>query len=399
MNLRTSVCLFCTVLITASAVADNKKPKPKQEAKDYYEQASKETDPVKKIQLACQASQLEPKDKKYSEECSKAQAALSQQDNANLQSAKDAYQARQFDKAEASARAVTSSNEKLHSQAQELIGQIQNTKYLALVQSAWVKGDFETVKAYSVKITDPNGQAAAKKIVDYMDLYNTYVTRARVAENDNPEEALRQYTGAFGINPHGPVDAQAKITEMKAKMVAKAQAYKPPPPPSGGTPPPVVKQPGDNNTGSLLKTAKEAEKSGNLQDALVAYQGVIAVDPANFAAKTAIARLQPQVQAAADRVSIKKAIGDFYQNKLDTAQQELNAYLKSATPPLSPGVAYFYLGASILEQSLLNTPQAQWQGTPADAQAAFKEARKANFTPMAKYVSPALMKAWESSAQ
>jgi tetratricopeptide (TPR) repeat protein len=403
MNLRRSALLLClSVSVTSAAAplfAADKKPKPKQEAKDYYEQATKQTDPAIKADLACQAMKLEPKEKKYSEECNKDQAALSQMDAANLQAAKDALQAKQYDKAEASARSVRASDEKLHSQAMEIINQVENAKHLSLVDSSWVKGDFDGVKANAPKVTDPGAQATVKKIVDLMETYNGYMSKGRSAEGENnPEEAKRQYLAASQVNPRGPGDPQGRISALNAAIEAKRQAAlqqqqqqnivpeKPQPPPPG-------------QTAGLVKSAKEAEKAGRVQEALSDYQAVLAAEPKNFAALAGVKRLEPIIQAATDRAAVKKAISDFYQFKLDDAQRELDAYLKATPAPLSPGVANFYLGATLLEQAMLNTPQARWQGAPVEAQTAFKEARKDNFTPSAKYVSPALMKAWDATAQ
>jgi hypothetical protein len=394
--LKSSAVFLCLVLSATSVLADNKKPKPKQEAKDYYEQATKQNDPVEKAHLACQAAQLEPKEKRYSEECARDQAALSSADAGNLQAAKEAFQARQYDKAEASARAVTSSNEKAHSQAAELIGQIQNAKNLAMVQSSWVKGDFDAVKAYYFKITDPSAQATAKKTLDLVELYNNDIAKARVATVDSPQQAIEQYQMAYQTNPHGPVDVQSKIAELKIAVQNKRKQPEPTVVAHQETPPPPVPAtPG--NVAALLSSAKDAEKAGNLQEALSDFQAVLAAQANNGAAKAGVARIQPQLQAAADHKAIHDALRAFYDFKFDDAQSQLEAYLK--TSPLNPGVANFYLGATLLEQSMIKTPQAQWQGAPADAQAAFKEAHKANYTPNAKYVSPAILKVWDSSGQ
>jgi hypothetical protein len=74
-------------------------------------------------------------------------------------------------------------------------------------------------------------------------------------------------------------------------------------------------------------------------------------------------------------------------------------YLESPLTAQNPGVADFYLGATLIERSMLHTPQAQWQGPSPDALSAFKEARKANYNPVREYVSPALLKIWDSTGQ
>ena len=74
-------------------------------------------------------------------------------------------------------------------------------------------------------------------------------------------------------------------------------------------------------------------------------------------------------------------------------------YLESPQTAQNPGVADFYLGATLIEQSMLATPREQWQGPSQDALSAFKEARKANYNPVRAYVSPALLKIWDSTGQ
>jgi len=60
-------------------------------------------------------------------------------------------------------------------------------------------------------------------------------------------------------------------------------------------------------------------------------------------------------------------------------------------------VADFYLGATSIERSILQTPRAKWQGPSADALQAFKEAKKANYNPVRSLVSPLLLKIWDST--
>jgi hypothetical protein len=47
---------------------------------------------------------------------------------------------------------------------------------------------------------------------------------------------------------------------------------------------------------------------------------------------------------------------------------------------------------------MLQTPRAQWAGPSKDALLAFEQARKANYNPVRAYVSPTLLKIWDSTA-
>jgi hypothetical protein len=78
-------------------------------------------------------------------------------------------------------------------------------------------------------------------------------------------------------------------------------------------------------------------------------------------------------------------------------------YLRMPQTP-NAGAAYFYLGAALLEQSILMTPQSQLttgqakqlseQSLPNDVAENFRKARAANYKPLTQYVSPVLLKAW-----
>jgi len=48
---------------------------------------------------------------------------------------------------------------------------------------------------------------------------------------------------------------------------------------------------------------------------------------------------------------------------------------------------------------MLQNPRANWKGPSQDALSAFQEARKANYNPVRAYVSPTLLKIWDSTSQ
>ena len=74
------------------------------------------------------------------------------------------------------------------------------------------------------------------------------------------------------------------------------------------------------------------------------------------------------------------------------------SYLESpADCQATRGCGHFYLGATLVERSILQTPQAKWQGPSKDALLAFQQARKANYSPVRAYVSPTLLKIWDSA--
>jgi tetratricopeptide (TPR) repeat protein len=125
------------------------------------------------------------------------------------------------------------------------------------------------------------------------------------------------------------------------------------------------------------------------------------LQPENKEAQSASARLESAIKndPTAANNELKSAIRSFYQGQLEDARTALMDYLESPQTAQNPGAADFYLGATLIERSLLHTPQAQWKGPSQDAIIAFKDARKANYNPVRSYVSPLLLKIWDSTAQ
>jgi len=150
----------------------------------------------------------------------------------------------------------------------------------------------------------------------------------------------------------------------------------------------------------LLSDAREAEKQGNQQDALTDYAAVLKLQPGNPEAQSSTDRIQKAIQSdpAAAKSELKTAINYFYNSQFDDARRALMSYLEVPQTASDPGVADFYLGATLIERSMLQTPRARWQGPSKDALLAFEQARKANYNPVRAYVSPTLLKIWDSTA-
>jgi hypothetical protein len=125
------------------------------------------------------------------------------------------------------------------------------------------------------------------------------------------------------------------------------------------------------------------------------------IQPSNKDAQSNLDRLQLAIKndPAAAKNELTSAIRYFYRSQFNDAEREFRDYLNSAQTAQNAGAANFYLGAALLEESILTTPTSSWQGPSADVLSAFKEARKANYNPVRTYVSPSLLKLWDSTAQ
>ena len=215
-------------------------------------------------------------------------------------------------------------------------------------------------------------------------------------EGSNPQEAIKQLTLAKNLNPNGPNDPAGKIAELQKAMQAKGA-------PAAPTAKPAAESSADasKKVAKLLDDARNSEKQGKLQEALDDYASVLKLQPGNQDAQSNTARIEQLIKndPAAAKNELMAAIRYFYHSQFDDAQRALMNYLEAPQTAKNPGVADFYLGATLIERSMLQTPRAQWQGPSLDALTAFHEARRANYSPVRAYLSPALLKIWDSTAQ
>jgi hypothetical protein len=389
--------LFCLLLSGALALTLNAEDKSKQEAKALTEKAKGEgNDRAQQVEDFCAAAAMDPKDKKLAETCNSYSSGLIQDDTAWLASAIAAYKTHDLDRAEAQAKLVTSYDAKLSGQSKFLLNRIKNEKLLVQVQAAWAKGDFQAVNALGQAITDSDIKAAANQYINNVTVYRGYIDQAQKMEGSNPQEAIKQLTLAKNLNPNGPNDPSGKIAELQKAAQTKSA-------PVIAAPKPAVESSTDiaKKVNNALEDARNHEKQGQLQDALNSYALVLKLQPGNQDAQSNTARINDLIKndPAAARNELVAAIRYFYHSQFDDAQRALMNYLEAPQTAKNPGVADFYLGATLLERSMLQTPRAQWQGPSQDALSAFQEARKANYHPARGYLSPALLKIWDSTAQ
>jgi hypothetical protein len=397
MNLRLSICVLCILLSCISIEAQEPAGNPKQQAKELAEKAKGEgSDRARQVQDFCAAAQLQPKEKKYVDACNSYREGLINDDTAWLASAIALYKGHDLDKAESTAKLVTSYDQKLSGQARFLLDLIKNERLLGQVKAAWAKGDFNTVLSSAQAITSADSKASATVFVNNVAQYNGYIEQAEKLGQSNPKEAIAQLTLAQNLNPNGPGNPAARIAELQKAMQTKSA-----PPPPAFTPKPAVDSAAEiaKKVAKLMSDARDAEKQGKLPDALNDYALVLKLQPGNKDAQNNSDRIGQAIRSdpAAAKSELTAAIRYFYQSQFDQAQTALRDYLKSAETAQSPGAAYFYLGAALLEESMLETPRSQWQGPSVEAQSAFKQARKANYNPARNYVSPALLKVWDST--
>ena len=399
MILRPTIFIFCLILSAVPAPALHAENNPKKQAKDLAEKAKSEgSDRAKQVQDYCAAAQLDPKEKKYADTCYSYRNGLIEDDTAALVIALSAYKNHDLDKAESEARLVTDYDAKLSGQARFLLDRIKNEKLLNQIQAAWTKGDFQAVNTLAQGITNSEIKAAANTYVNNVNLYKGYIDQAQKAEPRNPQEAIRQLTLAKELNPSGPNNPAGMIADLQRAM----QANNIPPPPVS-TSKPAVNSNADiaKKVNKLLDDARNAEKQSNQQDALSDYAMVLKLQPGNQDAQSSTERIEQAIRndPAAAKNELTSAIRYFYHSQFDDARRAFMNYLESPQTARNPGVADFYLGATLIERSMMQTPRTLWKGPSPDALSAFQEARKANYNPVREYISPALLKIWDTTGQ
>jgi tetratricopeptide (TPR) repeat protein len=250
----------------------------------------------------------------------------------------------------------------------------------------------------SQSITNADAKAAAAIYVSNVNAYKGYMSQAQSQAQSNPEEAIRLLNMAKTLNSNGPGNPAGMIAELQKAM----QARNTPPPPTQAPKTPVNSAADTaKKVGKLLSDAREAEKQGKQQDALTGYAAALKLQPGNAEAQASTDRIQLAIKndPAAARSELKSAIHYFYASQFDDARRALLSYLESPQTARDPGAADFYLGATLIERSILQTPRTQWKGPSPEALSAFQEARKANYQPLRDYVSPAILKIWDSTNQ
>ena len=404
MKMRSPFCVLCCLVLAGALAAPLHADDKAKQAKELAAKAAAENnDRVRQVKDFCQAAVLDPKEKKYADNCASYREGLLQDDRAMLAAAISAYRSHDLARAEAQAKLVSNYDPKLSGQVKQLLDLIHNqggqpqAQVLPQVQAAWNKGDFDAVISLSQSISAPDAKAAVAQYVNNVNTYRGYIDQAQKLEASNPQEAIQQLTLAKNLNPNGPGNPAGRIAELQQAMQAKTA----PPPPT------PTKQPANSGAdltkkvNKLLSDARQAEKDGKQQDALTAYADVLKLQPGSPEAQSSTDRIQQAIKSdpAAAKSELRAAIRYFYNSQFDDARRALMSYLESPQTATDPGVADFYLGAALVERSILQTPRAQWQGPSKDALLAFQQARKANYSPVRAYVSPTLLKIWDSTAQ
>jgi hypothetical protein len=433
MNLRWIACALC--ILSSAALLRAQTAQDKQNAKQLFERASSETGAKQATDL-CSAKKLDPNNKEYSKDCEAAEDALRRSDNKQMQLVESDFTSSDWASTISDARYVSSYFPEIRGHADELVARAKGKQDAAnhpaqppqqtpaqvdpsqglfdRVQADWKSNNFDDALIAAKGITSQTWISAAQPTVTNITNYQKLMADAKAKEQSSDYEGARaQYISAANLKPDGPGEPTAQAQRLLQTIEAKKQ---PPPPPAPAQPPPptqvatanptpkptAIPKPQDDSAkvATLLAEAQRAETDGKLPFALARFQAILAIQLGNPDAMAGVARVQQKISSDPQqlKLTLVEAIRDFYDSKLPDAKAALGFYLN--TPQArSAGAAFFYLGATLVAQSRLDPSQTKQAGTsvPPEALADFQKARAAGYKPLPQYVSPVLMKAWNSA--
>jgi tetratricopeptide (TPR) repeat protein len=96
----------------------------------------------------------------------------------------------------------------------------------------------------------------------------------------------------------------------------------------------------------------------------------------------------------ASKSALADALTEYYAGQFDKSEADIQAYLQQSP---KDSVAQFYLGVCRLTRYYITPEKNRSQDLLVEAQAAFRIAKQAGFTPIQKYVSPKILQVYAST--
>ena len=270
-------------------------------------------------------------------------------------------------------------------------------------REAYFRGDFDLAESQAKYVQSPALQNAANQLLANISVYRDVMKQAdALVHNGDLKGAEQKYQFAVTIQQNGPGHPAERLKEVQAAE-ARAATEKPQPTVQSQTaaqgkvtqPPPKV-----NNAAKIknsLDTARREETQGDLKAALLAYNAALVLDARQAEAVAGKKRVLSEMQEdpSAMKNSLTEGVADFYASHFSHADEAIGAYLNSGGKHYA-GAAHFYLGASLLMQALLTSPNNQQQADTLREQALdqFAFAKQLRYKPIESAVSPKVFTQW-----
>ena len=267
-------------------------------------------------------------------------------------------------------------------------------------QQMFAQNDFAQASAAAEHVTAPVFKSKAQAMISQIHAYVAALQDGVAAENRHDlVAAIQSYAAAVRIKSDGPGDPAGRIVRVQAQAASAAeQAMQAK---AMQTQHVLHLAQVKAKSAQLAKKGLTQEQEGDLKGALASFEAAQATLPGGPGVSEAIRRLQERLKApqtaSASEPDAAPAIRDFYAGQYGKAEGELNS-LKSTPNAKRLGAIYFYLGAARLERALLEAGQAPAEAArQPEVQAAFRQAHSLGYVPLGKFVSPAIMSAWQST--
>ncbi|HEX3435973.1 MAG TPA: hypothetical protein VHT24_04330 [Pseudacidobacterium sp.] len=405
--MKARVLLFSGIFLLASVTlhAD-------QQADDLYQQykaASAKNQVELAAKLLCQAAEIDQA--KYGKECANTQQFVSsrlQRFEGYFVTGKSEYETKDYVGAVRDLSRIDfgphrEEAQKLIAQAYDQINHPQpvdsSPQSLKAAQIAYDNGDFATASVNAALVKAPELQPAAQSILSNIKAYNEAMQEGdALMAAKNYAAAQQKYDAALNIRSNGPGNPAGKLQQVAA-MTANAKQGQA----TAGNNPPVLQDKSARIKAALAEAQGDAAKS-NWQAALAAYGRVLELDPKQPDALTG--RTQAEDAMKAELSKDPKALEDvlikgvraYYESHFIQAHDAISLYL-TAGGTRSKGAAYFYLGATMLSQSILSSPKNRDEADSLHQSALeqFQQAKQERFKPVEKYVSPKILAVWNQS--
>ena len=230
----------------------------------------------------------------------------------------------------------------------------------------------------------------------------------RLAAANDARKAIISYSDAANIKGDGPGDPRQRISRMQQILASQGQQAAPPPTPAK----PVVAAPVTAaikdttrkfDTAKLMREAEAARSRGDIVAAKSKYIAIIAQDPGNAQARTALESLKAsdtggssssQKAGSEADVMLARGIGEFYQRLYERSEVHISDYLDINGSKTA--LALFYRGASKLTRYYLSGEGDAQKSLLAEARKDLATAKKTSGfkAPGEQYVSPKILKVY-----
>jgi tetratricopeptide (TPR) repeat protein len=400
--------LVLVVVLPAGLQAE----KDSKKAKELYEQAKRDAgNPSKMVEEMCAAAAL---DGKYQAECDTVRAAWIKRQDGRLNLAEDALNRKDFKAARELANQVVGVNDEVTGRKNALLVRIdaaerarkapaaidhpdRSKELAAKVDADFARGDFLSLASDAQQVTDPSLKADVQRRLNDVARYNSLIAQGQAQEQRGDFVAAKNsYLQAQQVSANGPANVSGHLSEIAGKLARAGSAGKN-----------TANGRGPDNSGldtagqvkELLAGARQAENQQQWKLAQERYTAALKLDSANKDAIAGMQRVQPRM--AADPLErekiLKAAIRDFYASGFESAQTSLQIYL-GEQQVANRGAADFYLGATLLEKWIFQKRgRKPGDAPPAEAVSAFRRARSEGYKPLPEYVSPVVLKVWETA--